>query len=154
MTAMTMNHEPITLLNASYEVLSANVTLQKAARLLSLGKATVEEAVPGRQLGGWAWPKVLKLTYYVKIAHDKLYGAPRVSKRGVLLRDNRTCAYCGEFASTIDHVHPRSRGGKNTWQNMVAACLSCNHKKGSRTPEEAHMTLKWEGYVPKRTALH
>jgi 5-methylcytosine-specific restriction endonuclease McrA len=154
MTAMT--HQPITLLNASYEVLSANLSLQKAARLLSLGKATVEESDDsGRFLRDWAWPKVLRLTYHVKVAYNRIYGPPRVSKRGVLTRDQNVCAFgeCKNHASTIDHVQPRSRGGQNTWQNLVAACSSCNHKKGNRTPQEAGMTLKWKPYVPTKAQL-
>jgi hypothetical protein len=145
----------IVLLNASYEVLSPNLSVNKAARLLALGKAIVEESVPGRFLGEWAWPKVLRLTYYVKVAHNRIYGPPRVSKRGVLVRDNYICAFdnCKNHAGTIDHVIPRSRGGKNTWQNLVAACSKCNHRKGNRTPEEAGMRLKWRGYVPTKAQL-
>jgi len=68
-----------------------------------------------------------------------------------LSRDNYTCQYCGAMPSrrelTIDHVLPRSRGGKTTWENVVTACQKCNGRKGSRTPEEAHMKLRvW----PKR----
>lgn len=143
----------IRLLNASYEVLNENYRPNKAARLLALGKAVIEEADETRTFGQWLYPKVLRLVKFVQISYDKLHGPPRVSKRGVLIRDNRTCAYCGDHATTIDHVHPRSKGGKNTWQNMVAACLKCNHKKGSRTLEECGMTLQWKGYVPKRTQL-
>jgi 5-methylcytosine-specific restriction endonuclease McrA len=152
MTAMT---QPIVLLNASYEVLSANYKPQKAARLLSLDKATIEEADPERKLMGvWEYPVVLKLKYYVKVAYEKLHGAPRVSKRGVLLRDKHRCAYNLEHeATTIDHIQPRSRGGKNTWKNLVAACGPCNRKKGNRTPEEANMKLLILPKTPTRAQL-
>lgn len=145
--------QPITLLNASYEVLSANYSANKAARLLALGKAIVQETVPDRFLGQWEYPKVLRLTYWVKVAHNKIHGPPRVSRRGVLIRDKFTCAYCGKPGTTIDHVHPRSRGGKNTWQNLVTACGSCNHKKRNRTPEEAGMILLWKGYMPTKAQI-
>lgn len=67
-------------------------------------------------------------------------------------RDHQICAYCGdEFewkALTIDHIMPKSRGGKNIWTNCVTACRPCNHRKGSRTPEEAGLKLLYVPYVP------
>ena len=67
-------------------------------------------------------------------------------------RDRHLCAYCGhqfkDYALTIDHVLPRSRGGKNTWVNTVAACKPCNTAKADRTPEEAHMHLLFVPYAP------
>jgi 5-methylcytosine-specific restriction endonuclease McrA len=154
MTAAVAQTQPITLLNASYEVLSSRVTPQKAARLLALDKVTIEEEDPERQLMGvWNYPLVLKLKYYVRVAYEKLHGAPRVSKRGVLVRDKHTCAYCTAEANTIDHILPRSRGGKNLWENLVASCGPCNRKKGNRTPEEAHMKLLIKPYRPKRSDL-
>lgn len=150
---MTAIAQPITLLNASYEVLSARVTPQKAARLLSLNKVFIEEADPVKKLGQWAYPKVLRLRYFVKIAYEKLNGPPRVSKRGVLIRDHRICSYCRGVATTIDHVTPRSRGGRNTWKNLVAACSPCNRRKANRTPEEAGMKLLITPRIPKRHEL-
>jgi hypothetical protein len=152
MTATTT--QPITLLNASYEVLDANYATNKAARLLALGKAIVQESVPDRFLGQWEYPRVLRLTHWVRVAQNRIYGPPRVSKRLVLIRDKHTCAFCGREGHTIDHIHPRSRGGQNTWQNLVTACTNCNHKKGSRTPKEAGMKLLWEPYVPTKAELY
>lgn len=67
-------------------------------------------------------------------------------------RDRYMCAYCGDdFEArtlTIDHVLPKSKGGKNTWVNCVTACKSCNHRKGNRTPEEARMQLLYVPYAP------
>ncbi|CDN16190.1 HNH endonuclease family protein [Richelia intracellularis] len=59
-------------------------------------------------------------------------------------RDGHTCQYCGYTGDelTIDHVVPRSRGGGDSWENLVTACVRCNVKKGSRTPQEAHMLLR------------
>ena len=62
-----------------------------------------------------------------------------VSKIHVLQRDAYTCQYCGEYGDTIDHIYPKSRGGKNTWGNFATACRSCNGFKANRTPEEAGM---------------
>jgi len=73
------------------------------------------------------------------------------TRRAVFIRDNFTCAYCGRVVkdseATIDHVIPKSKGGKWEWENLVTCCSSCNQKKGDRTPQEAGMTLL---YKPKR----
>lgn len=67
-------------------------------------------------------------------------------------RDRHICAYCGVIHEprvlTIDHVLPKSKGGKNTWVNCVTACKPCNHRKGNRTPEEARMQLLYVPYAP------
>jgi 5-methylcytosine-specific restriction endonuclease McrA len=69
----------------------------------------------------------------------------RFSRRNILARDNNQCQYCGGHPPrqnlSIDHVVPRSRGGKDTWDNLVVACMKCNVSKGSRTPNEAKMKL-------------
>lgn len=66
----------------------------------------------------------------------------RPTRLAIFKRDKMTCQYCGKKSRiTIDHVLPTSRGGKNTWENMVAACFSCNNKKGGKTPDEAGLTL-------------
>jgi len=62
-----------------------------------------------------------------------------VAKNIIHKRDNYTCQYCGEYGDTIDHVFPKSRGGKNTWGNLVTACSDCNGRKKDKTPEEAGM---------------
>ena len=65
-------------------------------------------------------------------------------------RDNYTCQYCGKKSElTIDHIIPRSRGGKDEWDNVAVACLRCNVSKGARTPKEAGMTLKKPARRPK-----
>ena len=73
-----------------------------------------------------------------------------LTRRNVLLRDGNTCVYCGFVGVgrelTIDHVLPRSRGGRSAWENLVAACGPCNRRKGDRTPEEAGMRI---GFVPR-----
>jgi hypothetical protein len=88
-------------------------------------------------------PVVIQLTdKTVNIVHNR---HNRASKRGVIERDHSCCQYCGQkFTAaelTLDHVLPKSRGGKNTWENFVAACHKCNNKKADRTPEEAGMKL-------------
>lgn len=67
------------------------------------------------------------------------------SRRNIFIRDKHQCQYCGKRFNknelSLDHVIPRSRGGGETWDNLVSACLRCNVKKGNRTPEEANMHL-------------
>ena len=69
----------------------------------------------------------------------------RPTRRNIYERDSATCQYCASRISfsraTMDHVVPKSRGGKNTWSNLVLSCATCNNKKGNRTPGEANMKL-------------
>lgn len=132
------------------------ISLSNAIRLLYLEKAEIVEYLDGEYIRSatgeevWPMPKILRLVYRVKLHVDKMFGPPQVSKRGVLARDNYTCAYCGDHGSTVDHVIPRSKGGRSSWMNLVAACKPCNNRKRDRTPEEAGMKLKVTPYAPKR----
>lgn len=80
--------------------------------------------------------------------------APPLNNRWLFARDGYLCLYCGEPFSyqnlTRDHVFPKGLGGKNTWENCVAACRSCNNHKGCRTPEQAGMKLLAVPYKPNR----
>ncbi|WP_457677608.1 HNH endonuclease [Thermovibrio sp.] len=73
------------------------------------------------------------------------------TRRAVFIRDNFTCGYCGKIVkdgeATIDHIIPKSKGGKWSWENLITCCSECNQKKGGRTPEEAGMELLFK---PKR----
>jgi 5-methylcytosine-specific restriction endonuclease McrA len=86
-------------------------------------------------------PKVVVLKRYIKLP-DRMY---RPNRRNIFLRDNYTCVYCLRQLETnelsIDHILPKSRGGKETWENLTTACKSCNCLKGDRTPEEAKLTI-------------
>jgi 5-methylcytosine-specific restriction endonuclease McrA len=81
-------------------------------------------------------PVVIRLRYMVKVPYQR---STTMSRRAVFARDNHICGYCGGTADSIDHVMPRSRGGKNEWDNVIAACRGCNLRKRDRTPEEAGM---------------
>jgi 5-methylcytosine-specific restriction endonuclease McrA len=90
-------------------------------------------------------PSVLRLRYFVKVpfrAHTAL------TRRAVFARDGWVCQYCGKAAENLDHVLPRSRGGKHTWDNVVAACRRCNSKKENRLPDEAGLKLAHQPYIP------
>lgn len=134
----------VLVLNATYEPLSI-ISVKRAIVLLLKEKAELIEAAQAMlRSENFSLPRplVIRLVYFVKIPHR--ISLP-VTRRGILARDHYTCQYCGVMPSrkdlTIDHVLPRSRGGKTTWENVVAACDKCNGRKGSRTPIEANMTL-------------
>lgn len=103
---------------------------------------------------------VIPQVIYLHISEVKVKGLLKVkySRKNVFHRDDNTCQYCGtEFPKkdlTVDHIIPRSRGGKNSFTNIVAACRDCNSRKGNKTPEEAGMNLlknpaspKWKSYT-------
>jgi 5-methylcytosine-specific restriction endonuclease McrA len=66
-----------------------------------------------------------------------------LSRKNIIKRDNGRCQYCGSPHKplTVDHVLPKNRGGEDSWENLVCACVSCNNRKGNRTPDEARMPL-------------
>jgi 5-methylcytosine-specific restriction endonuclease McrA len=140
------------VLNAGYEPLAV-VSFKRALVLVLNGKATVvaadaEHPVFGSS-GSWDRPSVILLTRYVRLPGSRHIP---VTRRGVLRRDEFRCAYCGRSASTIDHVVPRSRGGADSWENLVACCLACNNAKSDRTPREMGWTLRVVPKSPHGTA--
>ncbi len=134
------------VLNAGFEPLAV-VSFRRALVLVMTQKATVLQADAEHPVlaatAVFDRPSVIVLTRYVRMPHQRQIP---VSRRGVLRRDSHRCAYCGKAASTIDHVQPRSRGGQDTWENLVACCLRCNNIKSDRTPAEMNWSLRW---VPK-----
>jgi 5-methylcytosine-specific restriction endonuclease McrA len=121
-------NKTILVLNSSYEPI--NFTNWKRAIVLLLKeKAQVLSS------------RVIRLLEYVKIPLKKIM-EQKPSRSLIYKRDNHTCQYCGSTKKlTIDHVIPRSRGGKDTWENMVIACSSCNTKKGDQLLEHTKMKL-------------
>ncbi|MFF5568824.1 HNH endonuclease [Streptomyces sp. NPDC012623] len=136
------------VLNASFEPLST-VTLNRAVVLVLQDKAVVEQAHPALRVRAAAFelpvPRVIRLCRFVRVPFRRQ--APW-SRRGVLIRDQHRCAYCGRRATTVDHVVPRSRGGGDNWLNTVASCAEDNHRKADRTPEQAGMPLLRQPFVP------
>lgn len=133
----------VLVLNASYEPIHI-CTARRAVVLVLKGTARMEESTERQWRAGCAAvpvPSVIRLVEYRRIVRRHR----GISRRQILLRDEHTCQYCavrlGVAALTLDHVLPRSRGGENTWENLVACCLPCNTRKGDRTPEEARMKL-------------
>ena len=129
------------VLNATYEPINV-CTLRRAAVLLLKEKAELLERREGAihsEHMSMDRPDVIRLVSYVRVpreAHRR-----KITRRAVLARDAWTCQYCGSRKSglTVDHVIPRSRGGKSVWENIVAACATCNRRKGNRLPREIQM---------------
>lgn len=138
--------EHVLVLNADLGPLH-RVSLRHAIRMLCRQVAVVHEAEPDIRLGIWPLPRVVRLVQYV-VTRWRYTGGPAWSRPGVMSRDGHRCGYCGGPATTVDHVLPRSRGGRNTWLNTVAACGGCNQRKGDRTPAEARMPLRTTPHAP------
>lgn len=98
-------------------------------------------------------PRVIRLFGYDKLPKQTV----KFNRRNIFARDHNLCQYCGKKYPTaelsLDHVVPRSQGGLNTWENIVCACVSCNVRKGGRTPKQAHMTLIRKPEKPKRSPV-
>ncbi len=100
-----------------------------------------------------AVPRIIRLLGYDRLPRQDV----KLNRRNIYARDHSTCQYCGKKFSTqelsLDHVVPRSHGGKTTWDNLVCACVYCNAKKGGRTPHQAHMHLLKAPVKPKRNPV-
>jgi 5-methylcytosine-specific restriction endonuclease McrA len=139
------------VLNATYEPLCV-VSVRRAAILVLAAKAVCVqdgEGILHSAREALAIPSVVRLTRYVRVPYRATVG---LSRRGVFARDGGRCAYCTGPAETIDHVMPRSRGGRHVWENVVAACAPCNHTKGDRTPAEMGWRLAVSPTAPKSGA--
>lgn len=137
--------EQTLLLNATYEPLKI-VHWQKAITLLCQGKVEVI-SVYDREVHSvsitFKLPSVIRLLRYIRI--KKRFDYVPFSRANIYARDNHICQYCGDpFPTgdlTFDHVLPVAQGGRKDWENIVTACITCNRKKGGRTPEEAGLHL-------------
>lgn len=129
----------VLVLNASFEPL--NITSWRRAIVLIIkGKAEQVEHNGRVVYAGLPLPTVIRLKHYVRVPYKDI----PLTRRNLLQRDNHSCQYCGYIGEglTLDHVVPRSRGGEDSWENMVTACVRCNVKKGNRTPKESNMPLR------------
>lgn len=100
-----------------------------------------------------AVPRIIRLLGYEKLPRQDV----KFNRRNIYARDGSKCQYCGKKYSTtelsLDHVIPKSQGGKATWENIVCCCVRCNVKKGGRTPDQAHMHLITRPAKPKRSPV-
>jgi len=135
--------EQVLLLNATFEPMLV-IPWQRAVSMLCLGKVEVLKSYETR-LRSMSWscakPSVVRLTTFVRRRRRRI----ALTRRNIFVRDRYRCQYCAAECRvqelTIDHVHPRSRGGGSSWENLVSSCGPCNRKKGGRTPSEARMRL-------------
>ncbi len=143
MSAQAPLLSPVLVLNASYEPI--NVCAARRALVLVLKGVARAEEVHSHHLRAsrahYPVPSVIRLLHYRRIPHR----TRALSRKNILLRDRTTCQYCGTVcpaqALTLDHVVPRSRGGRSSWENLVACCRACNHRKSDRLLSEAELTL-------------
>ncbi len=139
------------VLNASYEPLSI-ISGRRAVMLLVNEKAVAldnSETLMNSANRSVPVPYVILLKEMVS-KKGSAQGA-KFSRRGVMVRDNFSCVYCGRHAETIDHVVPRKDGGKSTYENCVAACTPCNRKKGHKSLKAMNWSLKT---APKAPSLY
>ena len=138
-----MEPHKVLILNRSFEPLQV-CDVRRAIVLLFTGRAErVEDTADLIRSPSLAMliPSVIRLQRYIRRAGSH---ALSFNKKNILKRDWYTCQYCGRNGGermTIDHIVPRSLGGKTIWENVVSACRACNTRKGSRTPQQAGMFL-------------
>lgn len=130
----------VLVLNSDYSPL--NVTsLNRGFTLVYKGKAEVLKSADEPIVCGvksFVRPLIIRLLNYVSFKRLRV----RVNRQRILKRDNHSCVYCGSKRDlTIDHLIPKSKGGKNTWDNLVTCCISCNSKKGDKMLYETNMKL-------------
>jgi 5-methylcytosine-specific restriction endonuclease McrA len=140
------------LTNAAYQVVS-RVPWQRAVVLVVTDVVDVVETHPERIIrsaGGLVipMPTIVRQRKYVHVPEAHRPRSDHATRAGIMRRDKWTCGYCGERASTLDHVFPKSRGGLDNWENLIAACEPCNGAKGDRTPVEWGVHLLWMPYAP------
>ena len=161
---------PVLTLNRRWNAIQTT-TVKEAIALVSKGSARIidPETFEAHDLRSWADASKLKAKLTDSIVRSPSISllAPEVivltgyeglgersvvfSRRNIFKRDRYTCQYCGKQPGpdslTIDHLHPKSKGGASSWENCVLACLSCNKRKADLTPEKAGMVLR---KVPKK----
>ena len=142
--------QKVLILNQDYSAISL-CSVHKAFILLYLEKAEMLEKSETGLLRSisvtYPKPSVIRLQRYVHIPYKGI----ALSRHNIMKRDHFQCQYCGSNRNlTLDHLFPRSRGGKATWTNLVTACNRCNTRKGDRTPEEAGLNLNQQ---PKKPTL-
>lgn len=147
-------HEPVLVLNANFEPINV-CTTRRAIMLVLSGKASL--VMNGRGeihtvTRTYPRPSIIRLEQMVRRPRPTV----RLTKKEILRRDDYTCQYCGQRTPylTVDHVIPRRFGGQYVWENLVAACPACNHRKGSHTPEQVNMRLLRSPKAPPANVVY
>lgn len=137
----------VLVLNADYTPLNVTSS-QRGFKLVFKGKAEVLKSSDNPIYAGYqnfVRPLIIRLLKYVKYRVRNI----RVNRNRIYRRDGGECVYCGSTKQlTLDHVIPKSKGGKNTWSNLVTCCHKCNLYKADRNPQEAGMNMRTKPYEP------
>ena len=138
----------VLVLNQDYQAISV-CSVERAFVLVFLNKAELvsENSLKTMRTvtSHFRRPLVIRLNRYVQIPFKKI----SLTRQNIFKRDGFRCQYCGtRDGLTLDHVLPRSKGGHDSWHNLITACQKCNTYKGNRTPEEAEMIIKVKPYRP------
>jgi 5-methylcytosine-specific restriction endonuclease McrA len=140
--------EKVLVLNNDYTPLNVT-TLKRGFKLVYKGKAEIifsDDKNPiTTSIKKFRRPTIIRLMRYIYMPYKKV----PLTRYNIFRRDGHKCVYCGTKNNlTLDHVLPRSRGGDNTWKNLVTCCGSCNLRKDNLTPEEANMSMSVKPYAP------
>ncbi|MDH5474771.1 MAG: HNH endonuclease [Cyclobacteriaceae bacterium] len=146
-------NDRVLILNADYSPMMI-CSIERAIVLNFLGKSELVHEVKGKQLRtvskAFAMPLVIRLLKYIHIP----YKTVSLTRLNVFKRDSFTCQYCEKKEHlTLDHVLPKSKGGRSTWNNLVTACSRCNSRKGNNTPTEVGMRLINMPFRPSYTSF-
>ena len=138
----------VLVLNQDYQAISV-CSAERAFVLVFLNKAELISNNLTRKMRSvnaeYAFPSIIRLNRYINLPYKKV----ALSRQNIFKRDGHQCVYCGTREHlTLDHVIPRSRGGRDSWHNLVTACQRCNTEKGDRTPEEADMPMSHKPFRP------
>lgn len=141
---LNTNFEPINVTNTFRAI---NLILCDKATLVLNGRGTIRTVSRSYPI-----PSIIRLRMMITRPRPHVH----LTNKEVFRRDEYTCQYCGRTSSvlTIDHVLPKHLGGKHIWSNVVAACPRCNHLKGGKTLQEAHMSLRKVPKAPPSSALY
>jgi CRISPR/Cas system Type II protein with McrA/HNH and RuvC-like nuclease domain len=139
--------EKVLVLNSDYTPINIT-TVYRGFNLVTKGKAEILKSSDSPIIAGsntFIRPLIIRLLNYVKYRVHKL----KINRHRLFKRDNHECVYCGSKKNlTVDHIQPKSKGGLNTWQNLITCCGTCNRAKGDKTPVEANMKLRYNPYEP------
>jgi 5-methylcytosine-specific restriction endonuclease McrA len=132
----------VLVLNQDFSPLAV-CSAERAFTLVFLRKAEMVSELKERALrtidAVYPFPSVIRIQRYISVPYKGVI----LTRQNIFKRDNHTCQYCGTGKElTIDHLIPKSKGGKSSWTNLVTACKPCNAQKGDNTPEQANMQLK------------
>ena len=141
MSALLINRS-VLMLNQNYEPLTV-CSARRAVVLLFQGKAEMIETADGLKIRtvseSYSLPSVVRLWQYKKVPFKRIM----LTRKNIITRDGNRCQYCGTAKGpmTVDHIIPKTMGGRDSWENLVCSCARCNNKKGDRTPEKSQMKL-------------